>query len=247
MEYFNKKPNIGFFGHSIVYANKHTKGQTKVFVDQISERFDGIAFNFGSILCSQERILYQLKTNGNSLDIAVIFHSLPQFYFAPRIPNRDFRSVNPLEFHEKINTIRDFNVEAEIENQIADQIAPLFLIGTNIDRMDFIESLKYYNKYFYDFNLQMNRYQGALVLLDQYLTYKKIPVVHSIPKNDNIIPKWFKFNSGIVESKFQSFQYNQYRENDAMISSNNINQEGNNIIASELYDLIISAIEKVKN
>jgi hypothetical protein len=161
--------NIGFFGHSIVVRDANS--QVKHFIDQIAQVTKSKVINDGSILCSEERILYELKKHRDNLDLAVIFHSIPELYFTHRVPKRDFQYVDKHNFDKKYRKIRDF--DKVIENTLSEQASEVFFNGTALDRADFINGLKYFNKYFYDHDLQVNRYQGALTLIDQYLLYKK--------------------------------------------------------------------------
>lgn len=231
---------IGFFGASI--ARRDPLRPVEHFIDNIAKRTNSIVVNDGTILCSEERIYYELKKHKNNIDLAVIFHSDPTFYFTPVIPKRDFRHINERDFDSKINTLRSFD---DISlREVDEQANESFFKGTAIDREDFIKAVKYYNRYFFNHDLQINRYQGALVLIDQYLLYRKIPVIHSMPINENHIPKWFSFKTGVIDHEIHHFQNNQYREDDHMISENNINQEGNNIIADRLISLMEDAIKK---
>lgn len=232
---------LGFFGHSIVVRNtKHCP--VEHFIDNIARVTNSTVINDGSILCSEERILYELKKHKH-IDVAIIFHSNPSFYFTHRVPKRDFMYVDESNFDSKYKNIRNF--DGGKTDGVDDQAHESFFNGTALDREDFITGLKYFNRYFYDQDLQANRYQASLAMIDQYLHFKKIPVIHSLPVNQNFIPNWFSFTSGIVDRELQHFQFNQYRESDHRVSSNNINQEGNNIIAKKLLNLINAAIKKV--
>ena len=86
----------------------------------------------------------------------------------------------------------------------------------------------YYNhlKYFTSHDLIVNRHYGALTQIDQYITYKKIPVIHcTLPRS---IPTWFKFSSGIVDTEITKFQYSnsEYYCSHAKVN-NAINELGN--------------------
>jgi hypothetical protein len=237
---------IGFFGHSIAVRNSKF-AKVEHFIDRIARSTNSKIVNDGSILCSEERILYELKKLKNDLDLAVIFHSDPAFYFTPKIPKRDFQLVNENDFDSKYKMIRNFDKKNPIHRAVSEQAHESFFQGTALNREDFITGLKYFNRYFFNHDLQINRHQGALVLIDQYLLYKKIPVVHSLPIHGGSIPSWFTFQTGVVENKIQNFQNNEFRENDHTISSNCINQEGNNIIADTLLSLMADAVIKIKD
>jgi hypothetical protein len=107
---------------------------------------------------------------------------------------------------------------------------------------ELFETFELYKRYMYHPDLQMNRFIGALTQVDQYLNYKKIPVVHCIG-NLKHYPPWFKFTSGVVESKLWKIQYNkQYSIGSE--SDNSVNPEGNKLIFASLLNLIEEAQSK---
>ena len=55
-------------------------------------------------------------------------------------------------------------------------------------------------KFFWNADLQMNRHLGALIQIDQYCTVKQIPVIHFVHVQ-KMLPSWFKFTSGIVDTE----------------------------------------------
>ncbi len=235
-----KNLRIGLFGHSI--ATRDPKCPTKGFIDTILEKTESTLVHEGIVCCSTERTLYDLKSLA-AIDMAIIFYGNPGFYFAPKLPLRDFDYYTEVKFGEKILAMRGMKIENVEETKIENQANEIFFKGTHINREEFISALKVYNKWFYNQKLQQNRHEGALVLIDQYLLYKKIPAVHCINKNWPL-PTWFNFQSGVIENEFYAYQNNQYREHRADVSSNNINQEGNDIIAEKLMPLMQAAIQK---
>jgi hypothetical protein len=107
---------------------------------------------------------------------------------------------------------------------------------------ELFETFELNKKYMYHPDLQMNRFTGALTQIDQYLNYKKIPVVHCM-SNLKHYPPWFKFTSGVVESDIWKLQYDrQYSVGSE--SDNSVNTEGNKIIFSSLLNLIEEAQSK---
>ena len=249
----NNKLKIGFFGHSIVVRDPSNSQEVEHFIDKVIKKTGWTLINEGVILGSEERILYEIKQHGDNLDVAVIFHSNPLYYFSPKFPTRDFRYIGAEEVSDRYKkNVRGFDPETQIDQgidqELGNEIHESFFKGLNTDRQDFINGLKYYNKYFYDHNLQLNRYYGALSLIDQYLLYKKIPVVHSLPDNKNLIPNWFSFKSGIVDNDMQLFQTSKkYKEDDHRKSSNRVNQLGNAMLCNYTLTLIDQAFKKIED
>ena len=181
------------------------------------------------------------------MDAAVIFHTDPDYYFAPFSPKRDFQCIKKadLEFKIKEGKLRGISVEDATFKEIGEQANPFFFSGTHVNIPEAVSALSAFNEFFYDRDLQLNRHYGALMQIDQYLLHKHIPVVHCLHPRKNFIPDWFEFKSGVVETEFQKFQNNQYREDDFRISANNINSVGNAIIFKKLLPLIEQAFLKI--
>jgi len=213
--------NIGFYGHS---ACVQYPGNTVThFIDLIAKHFkNSNIIKHGYIQCSEERILYNLKKTSN-LDLCIIFHSYPRYYFIPDVKRDVHYTSKQEEIEEKFNQY--------------------FFNNTNIKREDFIEAVTLYNKYFYDKDLNYNRYYGALIQIDQYLHAKNIPVVHCKNLDSNCYPSWFEFKSGVV-STHPEFIKMKYPEPNHLKSGNNITEEGNKIIFDMLLPLIDQAFEK---
>jgi hypothetical protein len=249
----NTNLKIGFFGHSIAVRDSIDSHEVEHFIDKLIKKTGWTLINEGVILGSEERTLYEIKKHGNNLDVAVIFHSNPIFYFSPKFPTRDFRYIGADQVFDRYKkNVRGFDPETQLEQgidyELGNEIHESFFRGLTTDRQDFINGLKYYNKYFYDYDLQVNRYHGALSLIDQYLLYKKIPVIHSLPVNKNLIPKWFSFKSGIIDNEMQLFQTNEeYREDDHRKSSNRVNQLGNDMLCNYTLRLINQAFDKIQD
>jgi len=73
---------IEFFGSSIIGSNTFQPEKPKSFYDLILDHFNATSLNFMIAQCSEERILYNLKKT-SEIDIAIIFHSTPQFIYFP--------------------------------------------------------------------------------------------------------------------------------------------------------------------
>lgn len=291
--------NIGLYGHSMA---TWTRQQTFSYITKIKDHFQADIINAGVAMCSEERILFDLKKTKN-LDLAIIFHSSPDYIFVPS-ENRDFCTVDRdnliakvpsgrakdwfklhgfesvpddmCEFWEKIpnmpcfEVLKDFGIapnfwEDEIRGQ-TNKNREAFLEWSN-GNTDFIkdvmkenqelkseidyylglfDSLSLHKKYLYHHDLQMNRYYGSLMQIDQYLKFKNIPVVHCLGK-PFWYPKWFKFETGITNSEIYKLRHEEtgyyavQKESD-----NSMNEEGNQIAFDRMLPLIYQALEKVK-
>lgn len=93
-------------------------------------------------------------------------------------------------------------------------------------------------KYLNHPDLQMNRYYGALIQIDQYLKSQNIKAVHFLDK-ESWYPKWFDFTSGPYDSEIQKIQketspyYIGYQK-----SSNALSKEGNLLIFDRILELL---------
>jgi hypothetical protein len=214
--------NIGFYGHSACV--KYPENVVTHFIDLIAGHFkDSNIITHGYVQCSEERILYNLKKT-SKLDLCIIFHSYPSYYFIPSLKRDAYYTTKQEEIEEKFNKY--------------------FFEKTNIKREDFIEAVTLYNKYFYDKDLAYNRYYGALIQIDQYLYAKNIPVVHCITNLPSMCyPSWFEFKSGVV-SEEPGIVKLTYNEPNHLKSGNNVTEEGNRIIFDMLLPLIDQAFEK---
>lgn len=107
---------------------------------------------------------------------------------------------------------------------------------------DLVHCLLLNRKLMFHPDLQNNRHSGALILTDQYLQAKQIPVVHCIQLKHSV-PEWFNFQSGVVDYEIANFQ-NKYRESSS-VSSNYINIEGNQLLFEKILTLIQAARSRV--
>jgi hypothetical protein len=231
-----EKLHIGVFGHSIALRGS-TSHTVKPWINILADKTNSTIVNSGVILCSVERIFWQLKQQ-KRIDLAILFYSDPSFYFTPKFPYRDFRHFSEEKFDDKASTFTGMD-------QVQDQLHESFFKGNHINKEEFVAALKVYNKWFFDHTLQRNRAAGAIMQIDQYLKYKQIPAIHCPSKKDwNFLPPWFEFQTGVVDYDIAEFQYNHYRENDNRVSANHINQEGNELIAEKLLSMIPQAFQK---
>jgi hypothetical protein len=220
---------LGFFGHSDCRSRK-PQSFTKILAD----RLDAKLINVGSIQGSQERIAYELKKSKN-LDLAVIFHSYPVYLFLPGC-DRDFNVQHSLESRADYLWKNRSHLDVISENwkDVSNSNPRFYMKFKNPE--NFLSVMSIYKEYFYDFELLKNRFEASLLQIDSILTNKKIAAIHIIDKHKNYIPKWFEFNSGIVDLDLYDIIEN-YRE---MSGPNNISIQGNCLIADYIFKLATS-------
>ena len=246
--------HIEFLGHSI--ANRNRRGSYDLFTDIIRKKFNAISKHDGFGLCSEERILYFLKKT-KGIDLVVIFHADPAFYFGPGF-ECDFSTMSDREVEEYYSKFTTrFYEQARRDKLIDKDTDPSIDFGGELA----ITAFKNYNKYFYTREVNQNRHNGALMQIDQFLTAKNIPAIHCITSPTDI-PAWFKFTSGIIDRKIGSMQLphvrdetgtvvknsnGEYLENPYKcsynISDNAITEEGNIVIAN----MLSKYIDQLKN
>lgn len=220
---------IGFYGHSAAcWAGYPVNGQLS-FIDMICEHYQATLVNKGVPQGSQERILFQIKKT-KEIDIAIVFHSQPSLIFLPSCQ----RDLTLQEINDKAFYL--WREVSESSTDFAKAKEQYFSYGgikeTFEDIKIFINTMSLYKKFLYHPDLNNNRYLGALVQTDQYITAKKIPCIHVIIQNQ--IPTWFKFTSGILSYDIPEIikQYYDLRW------PNNINAEGQQVLSNNLIEKI---------
>ena len=204
------KLKIGFFGHSDCSSTA-----PESYIGQIIKHFDAIIVNKGVNQASEERVLIDLKKHKN-LDVAVIFHSRPASLFLPRC-NRDI-------------DIRSDEIKA-YKDRYGD-IPRIFKTEEN-----FVACIRYYRQYLYTHNLHINRFQGALLLIDSYCLSKVPATIHVLDNNNATAMPWFtEFRSGVRATEIENIlvTHKSIDSND----HNGMTAEGNNKTAEVLIDLI---------
>ena len=224
---------IEFFGSSIIGSNTFQIEKPKSFYDLILDHFNATSLNYMIAQCSEERILYNLKKT-SEIDVAIIFHSTPQFIYFPNF-TRDFMVMQDHEIDDWDNR-QHFLDYVDAFKQNKRDIVTNFSVPTEpIDA----SIIKDFMKLHFNRDVNRNRFHGALSLIDEYVYSKKIPTIHVI--NDHI-PGWFTFKSGIIDEdiceieKEYSVSFNK--------SVNGISEEGNNLIFNKLIGLIQSTIQR---
>jgi hypothetical protein len=180
---------IGFFGHST--CSSEGPG---TYLTTVAEHFNAAIVHKGVGQGSEERILFDLKKS-NNLDIAVIFHSRPGSLFLPNC-SADFDI-------RKINTLWEDEVQGDTAMATSAFNSPYGNVKNIFETLDkFINCLRYYKKYLYHPDLHLNRFQGALVLIDSYCESKIPATVHVI--DAAYIPPWLTdFKSGIRSAEIE--------------------------------------------
>ena len=210
---------VGFYGHSnCAYrgGNSH--------VDLFAKHFGLDVVNLGVKQGSEERILYELKKT-KELDLAVIFHCEPQYLFLPGC-DRDI-GLNHLKEHRANYLFENWDNDHSLEHN--KRFIEKFKTPEN-----FIMAIQAYKDYFYSIDLQINRFSGALVQIDGYLTAKNIPSIHVIGKS---FPNWFKFTSGAVDKDIQLIIKNNSVTH-GTFNVNCISDTGNQLIFERLTELV---------
>ena len=234
--------NIGIYGNSTAIWDGH---QEFSFVNKLKDYFSAKIIHTGTAMCSEERILFDLKKT-KALDIAIIFHAKPSYVFCPGI-DRDIDTLDKKTIVKKL-----LNGYIELPNkdsnsntvESSDQEALDLWFKDHNNSEELITGFLAYKKIFFHPDLQQSRYYGALVQLDSYLMLKNIPVVHCIHRPE-FYPKWFEFQSGVIERKLHSLRKETRLSSDYQSSVNGINEEGNKIIFNTLVPLIDAARSKV--
>lgn len=222
--------NIGFYGQSDAsWAGYKIYGQLS-FIDQIILKTRARLVNIGTPQGSEERILFELKKTKN-LDLAVIFHSVPKYIFLPSC-NRDL-TFKELE-SKAVYLWREINNHSTELAQAKEHFFSNGGIRESFGDIEtFLKTIGLYKEFLHHPDLAVNRFNGALIQIDQYITAKKIPCIH-IPIQKSI-PPWFSFNSGKVlpeihELTLKHREVGQY--------TNCISAKGQDIIAEKLLSEI---------
>lgn len=228
--------NIQFFGHSITNISKDFP--IKTFVDLVLEKYQATCLDHprGVALCSEERILYDLKKT-KDIDVAVIFHTNEDFYFF--LP--DGRDHDVMDAEELDRKIGDGQYGLQIERTKDKAIEKCG--WETFDAKDIKRFLADYQKLMLSKDLMRNRYFGALIQIDQYCTSRGIKVIHC-PLDKSSIPNWFNFTSGIVDYEINSYNYKNLGWGTGKVnphyigyqkSDNAISEEGNVLIADRFF------------
>jgi hypothetical protein len=191
-----RKFRLGLYGHSICTSSPDTPGSYQEILKNRHQNLNIV--NIGAGQASQERILYELKKTKN-LDAAIIFHSRPGSIFI-------LNSIQDIKTSKK-------NLNHKIEyawNNSRKYIEDIYLKQSSVNAYGLSSvfnnleecqtTLENYLTYLYDPDLEKNRFEGALLAIDQYCLDSNIPHIIHVP-NYTYIPKWFSFRSGIVDDK----------------------------------------------
>lgn len=223
--------NIGFFGHSsCAYVGEGS------YLNIIADSFRAKIVNIGVKQGSEERILFELKKN-KELDIAIIFHSHPRYLF---VPDTD-RDIDTKSFQTKRaeDIFRNDHLDIEFVKENNKLFKEKFINNDNL-----FSAVDSYKKYFYHQDLSMNRFYGALIQIDQYISVKNILTIHILDQTQSVIPKWFKFTSGIIDYEVSEIIRNN--PSTKPFFANCVTKEGNKLIAEHLINIIAARGREVK-
>ena len=226
--------NIAFYGHSACAAPNHPESWLNLLCNKLNSKMT----NYGSLQGSEERILYELKkTRLPKLDLAIIFHSYYSYTFIPHI-DRDF-NMKGLEKNGRVSYLWDNPVHQQFEEEWQQHSTnPIFskFYEKYKTPENFKKCIEIYKDYFDHKDLQMNRYYGALIQIDQYITSKKINCIHVVDVEKNHIPNWFFFTSGVIDTEGMKI----FRENNTinLKDPNGVTIEGNHKMALHFEEVI---------
>lgn len=221
--------NIGFYGDS----RCQNAASAQSWMRLLADHFDADIAATGTVQCSEERILYQLKKT-RDLDLAVIFHS--ESHLCLFLPNME-RDLHQILSDQRAEYLLEnqhfFNVEMNIpENRSSHpRFHKQFRSGHNL-----IKILNNYRKIFYDNDASRNRYWGSLIQIDQYLTAKKIPAIH-VPTPGQT-PDWFRFSSGRVADDVRDIFKQHYQHKSVQPFLNWMTPEGNLAVFQRLKEIV---------
>lgn len=212
--------NIGFYGHSsCAYRSEHS------FLDIVANNYNGKVVNKGSKQGSEERILFELKKTKH-LDVAVIFHCHHNALFIPE-SDRDVHAIDVT--YDRAQNLFQTHLDSEFGDEHNPKFKSLFETDDNLSNM-----VETYKKYLYHPDLELNRYYGALIQIDQYLSFKNIKAIHVLDKRC-VVPNWYKFNGYVDESIMQICEQ-EVAKNPFFV--NCVSQYGNRLIADKLIEII---------
>lgn len=225
---------IGFYGHSAVSWAGFPSNGVNSFIDKIIEKYDATLVNCGVPQGSEERILFELKKTKN-LDFAIIFHSSPSYIFLPRCA-RDV-AINDSGIRKAARLWDQNPTQQAVEAVKKDYFSYGKIKEVFGDIETFVSTMSLYDEYLYHPDLQMNRFIGTLVQIDQYLAAKSIPAIHVYMKNK--LPNWFSFTTGIIADDVQKLTEIHY---DSSLP-NNVSAHGQVMIAYQLSKHMDTLIE----
>lgn len=236
---------IRLFGHSMVKVKNYNHLDDIVddqhcltFTDMIQEKYNchtdnNVARGVGR--CSEERILFYLKKQKDT-SMAIIFHSRPFFTFLPGLES-DLQSSRlkkddiKYQYKHRQGALPGYNNVNHQLPRTTNNSSPKYL-DELLPVLDNVRNLTYHR------DLQLNRFNGALIQIDQYCTAKNIKVIHCVFRPDTI-PNWFKFTSGIVDYSLTPYSFTEspyyvgYEK-----SINAIDATGNKLIFEQMCDCI---------
>ena len=251
---------IGFYGHSSVSLH----GDPRSLIDQVEQHFSAEIVHTGKPQCSEERIYHDLKKTRGIPDIALIFHGVPKFSFIPscnrdlslkKVPTTKVKYLwNEKEEHwgEAAGTPtseefeQDFFGRGDLNLPRDEYYGP----GKRIkevfgDQETFVNAMSIYKEYFWTPELYQNRWDCAMLGIDEFCS-TQIPFVIHV-RRKGWMPPWYPtLKSGITSEKLNELVWQNkpfhppYNPDDlnTIVLKNNLSVFQNNEIAKEIIKLI---------
>jgi hypothetical protein len=189
--------------------------------------------NIGTRQGSEERVLFELKKTKN-LDLAVIFHCPHNLLFIPG-SDRDFA------LGKQINKKAEYMWQKQQTESLTDswgfhQEHHKKFIEKFETAEKFVQVMSDYRIYLEHPDLVMNRFYGALIQIDQYLSSKNINAIHIVIP-EVAVPTWFRFQSGILDDTVPALLEEHISKDKWFV--NCITKEGNRAVAERLKEVIL--------
>jgi len=238
---------IGFYGHSS--ASLH--GDPRSLVDQVEKHFSAQIVNIGKPQCSEERTYHELKKTRGIPDIALVFHGHPKHSFIPscdrdlslkKVPTTKVKYLwNEREEHwgESAGTPTFEEFERDFLHP-GSSIKQVF-----VDQDTFVNSMSIYKEYFWTPELYQNRWECAMLGIDEFCS-TQIPFVIHV-RRKSWMPPWYPtLKSGITNEKLDELVWQNkpfhppYNPDDlnTIVLRNNLSVFQNNEMAKEIIKLI---------
>jgi hypothetical protein len=103
--------NIGIYGNSICEWNRV---QDFSFIKKLEDFYSANIIHTGTTMCSEERILFDLKKTKN-LDLAIIFHAKAKWIYIPSW-HRDIESLDRYTIIKKIHSFPGYSEGYTFDN-----------------------------------------------------------------------------------------------------------------------------------
>lgn len=222
---------VGFFGHSIA---SWSGSPAQSFIDILSANYKTV--KRGVPQGSEERILVELKKL--SLDVAVIFHSVPRYLYMPHC-QRDI-STKQIKV-DKANLLwSEMSDSTPTPEQFRDEFFSYGRINEVFSSPEeFAQCMIGYKRFLYDEENAINRFAGAMMQIDSFLLAKNIFAIHAVAWQ----PNWVTLKSGVVCDELMKIAKDEYD----LSQPNNLSLVGNKQMAVAIDRIIVERKSKRLN